>query len=176
MKLVELTKALLENEKEQKDNLSNYTKTKSHLEKIHGELSQKLNLVNGGINLEIFDLSPLLILGKVDSPQRKKQVETAIADISNDCAHLFTKYFGVKNYAGFGDQCTDCDYGYGPKHGTIVFKISLKSQVRREGSITEAQKEAALYHLYNIEKIQIGFNWKIELKILVRGSSKLCGT
>lgn len=33
------------------------------------------------------------------------------------------QYYGYKNYAGFGDQRCDCEYGMGPRHGSIVFRI-----------------------------------------------------
>lgn len=36
---------------------------------------------------------------------------------------LKDQYMGIKRYAGFGDQRSDHPYGYGPKHGSIIFEI-----------------------------------------------------
>jgi len=44
------------------------------------------------------------------------------------------EYFGIKNYAGFGDQRCDCEQGYGPTHGSIVFEIDYN---RKNPSVDE---------------------------------------
>jgi hypothetical protein len=55
----------------------------------------------------------------------------AIADAisaiqANGTTALRSSYIGIKNYAGFGDQRADCDYGYSPSHGYIVFSIGRR--------------------------------------------------
>lgn len=51
-------------------------------------------------------------------------IEIAIAAIQNDgTAAMSKQFFGIKNYAAFGDQREDCIYGCGPRHGDIVFRI-----------------------------------------------------
>lgn len=55
---------------------------------------------------------------------RMEMIEEAIALIQkNPETALAEQYLGMKNYAGFGDQRSDHQYCYGPKHGTIVFSI-----------------------------------------------------
>lgn len=60
----------------------------------------------------------------VEGHPRNGLIEEAIAAIQKDpVAALRREYFGIKNYAGFGDQREDHSYGFGPKHGSIVFRI-----------------------------------------------------
>jgi hypothetical protein len=59
---------------------------------------------------------------------RNGLIEEAIAAIQRDPVGALRKeYFGIKNYAGFGDQREDHPYGYGPKHGSIVFRIGREN-------------------------------------------------
>jgi hypothetical protein len=58
-------------------------------------------------------------------------IEEAITQIQasgNDA--LEHRYLGIKNYAGFGDQREDPEYGCGPRHGSIVFRIERTNRCR----------------------------------------------
>lgn len=71
----------------------------------------------------------IVVEGVCNSPQRKELIEEAIASIQKDGANCFKgEYFGIKNYAGFGDQREDHSYGMCPRHGTIVFSIGRQSK------------------------------------------------
>lgn len=60
---------------------------------------------------------------------RQKALADAIARIQYDgWVKLAGEYIGVKQYAGFGDQREDHQEGYGPKHGSIVFRIQRTGQ------------------------------------------------
>lgn len=64
---------------------------------------------------------------------RKSLIETAISEILKDGATaLQREYLGYKQYAGFGDQRCDCEYGMGPRHGSIVFDIGRTREARRQ--------------------------------------------
>lgn len=85
-------------------------------------------------NTTLFDLIlehlPLgiAIEGVCDSSDRRKLIEEAITDLQEDPENWAKgHYYGIKNYAGFGDQRSDHPYGYGPSHGSIVFRISRTS-------------------------------------------------
>jgi len=60
--------------------------------------------------------------------KRLEVIEDAIKDFYNGCERLKRNYFGIKNYAHFGDQRCDCEYGYGPRHGYIVFSVGIKEK------------------------------------------------
>lgn len=58
--------------------------------------------------------------------------------------NLVKEFMGVKNYDGFYHQRTDCQYGYGPRHGSIVFSIGLSRNVRES-----MQQHASIVSLPN---------------------------
>lgn len=77
------------------------------------------------------------------NPKRHKAIEDAITEIQTKGEKaLKEQYLGVKNYAAFGDQREDHQYGYGPAHGYIVFRIERKN---RDKPI--ANKEDVIYLL-----------------------------
>ena len=79
-----------------------------------------------------------------NSGARQKAIEDAIAAIQQDGkAALAWEYIGVKNYAEFGDQREDHRYGYGPRHGTIVFSIRRRH--------TDHAVELGADHIYLLE-------------------------
>ena len=65
------------------------------------------------------------VSGKANTRMRRVKIEKAIAlsQEEPDWGDFKNRFFGVKNYAHFGDQDCDCERGYGPKHGYIVFRI-----------------------------------------------------
>lgn len=61
----------------------------------------------------------------------------------NDLNNVF---FGCKNYDRWTHQREDCEYGYGPRHGSIVFAIGLRPEWRNKG-LTERQRSCCIYYL-----------------------------
>jgi len=108
------------------------------------EIAEIEKLLNCGIFVE----------GRCDTEKRKALVEEAITTIQDSTSIPFEKsYLGVKNYAAFGDQREDHKYGYGPRHGSIIFSIGTKVSARSDSS--KIDKESAvrllLYVLENPE-------------------------
>ncbi len=70
--------------------------------------------------------------------------------------NLWKQYFGTKNYDRWTGQRSDHEYGYGPRHGSLVFSVGLSSAVRERDpqQLTPDETEAAIYYLLNIVKIQ----------------------
>jgi hypothetical protein len=69
-------------------------------------------------------LKHIRLQGLPTTNERKALIEEAITLIQrNGSEALKSGYIGYKNYAGFGDQRTDCSYGMGPRHGSIVYSI-----------------------------------------------------
>ena len=96
-------------------------------------------MVNKKINFEIFrkGVEEVRVDGIPNSKERLNIIERAITEIqSSPETALSEKFFGVKSYAGFGDQECDLNYGYGPRHGSIVFCIGradLKNKITNFG-------------------------------------------
>lgn len=72
---------------------------------------------------------------------RKGVVRDAMDALANGGGALHSRFFGTKNYDGWIDQRCDCNYGYGPKHGSIVFSVGL---VKPNTELSQEQIEAAL--------------------------------
>ncbi len=58
--------------------------------------------------------------------------------------NLYDRWYG---------QRSDHDYGMGPRHGSIIFRIGLVSDARHR-ELTSAERDAAVYYLMNLEAIQ----------------------
>lgn len=84
--------------------------------------------------------------------------EQAIIDIASGCQHLKRQFFGNKRYEGYY-QGTDCEYGMGPKHGSIVDEIGLKQSARTK-DLTDEEKDACIYYLRNYQKIKAAIEVK----------------
>ena len=57
-------------------------------------------------------------------------------------------FFGCKNYDRWTCQRDDCEYGYGPRHGSTVFQIGLHKEYRGENvGLTEQQRSNCIYYL-----------------------------
>ena len=70
---------------------------------------------------------------------------------------LWMRYFGTKNYNCWHGQREDHEYGYGPRHGSTIFKVGIVEQVRKnrkQSELTTDEIEAAIYYLTNLESIQ----------------------
>lgn len=79
--------------------------------------------------------------------------------------NLWTGYFGTKSYDAWHGQRTDCEYGMGPRHGSIIFMVGLQEDVRRRRqtantrvdpreAFSPEEREACIYYLTNLERIQ----------------------
>ncbi len=89
-------------------------------------------------------------------------VNAAISDIADGCTkegygRLRSDGLGTKTYDRFSHQRCDCSYSCGPRHGSIVFQIGLKREVRGRleggGELTADEKDAAIYYLMNLKAI-----------------------
>ena len=86
---------------------------------------------------------------------RQSAVAAARNDLAGGAQKLRKVYFGVKNYDRFGDQREDHQYGYGPKHGSIVFSIGLQREraerLNDGDELTPDEIEDALYVLATLD-------------------------
>lgn len=69
---------------------------------------------------------------------------------------LWRQYFGTKSYEHWHGQRCDCEYGCGPRHGSIIFAIELTrdARSRAQADLSPDEIEAAIYYLNNLERIQ----------------------
>lgn len=167
MNLIEINKRRFELRDELKGKLETFQQDKKRIEKEVSELNEKEAFYLGGIDPEkialgrsVIDVSGQLdacVNGR-DSDQvrtggRQQLVNEAIEDLVNGPVKMRTEYFGMKNYSGFGDQRSDHSYYMGPRHGSIVFSVGLKTS-RLKDDFTTEEIEAAIYYLRNLKEVQ----------------------
>lgn len=75
-------------------------------------------------------------------------------DLALGAPRMKKGYLGAKNYEGFGDQRSDHPYFYGPRHGSIVFRIGLTSEAIAAEALAPEQIEAGLFYLASLIKIE----------------------
>lgn len=124
-----------------------------------------LNMAEAGIDTEKVALAETILivsdysLGGADRESARldaiKQLSTG-KPIRPHYGDLWKVYFGTKNYDRWHGQRCDCEYGYGPRHGSICFTIRITEQARKRGQddLTADEVEAAIYYLLNLERIQ----------------------
>jgi len=83
-----------------------------------------------------------------------KQLATGKAD--SPYSDLWCQYLGTKSYDRWNGQRCDCEYGMGPRHGSIIFAIGLTRETlkRDRTDLSPDEIEAAIYYLTNITRIQ----------------------
>lgn len=83
-------------------------------------------------------------------------IRDAIADLLQGGTKLQHYYMGTKHYERWPGQREDHKYGYGPRHGTIVFSVGLTKEARERllsgGELNEDEVEAAIQYLTNLRQ------------------------
>ena len=150
--LASITRGLMEFTDEREAIIKAHKKELSELDSKIEKL-RKLN----GVAVAGFDLSKVSmaeslvrVSGSPDSPERGRAVSRAVKKVACEPIPMRRQYVGVKQCSGFGDQGCDCEYGMGPRHGHIVFRIE---SLKRKDEWSEIERDAAIYYLSNISKI-----------------------
>jgi hypothetical protein len=117
-------------------------------------LERKINFSKAGLDLEkVTHGMNVINFGETKGvPERKQCVKDAISDLAYGGEKLKKEYFGTKDYAHWTDQRYDTPYGWGPTHGSIVFKVALTPKYRKV-NLSEWDIECAIYCLLNIDEI-----------------------
>lgn len=94
----------------------------------------------------------------VDREDGPRAVQAAIKDLMQGALKLRLEYIGTKHYEGWIGQREDHKYGYGPRHGSIVFAIELQEDVikrlREGGRLSDDEIEAAVHYLTNLTRAE----------------------
>ncbi|ENR0029175.1 hypothetical protein ACETF5_004349 [Yersinia enterocolitica] len=154
MNLTELVQKLSEAKKKKLQLMNQYQINLSSINSEISTISKHLSITNVGLDLEMVNRGMLVIeFGETKGiNERNKCVDDAISDLAGGAKKLNERYFGTKDYAHWNDQREDHEYGYGPKHGSIVFRVGLRHEFLRK-KLTPDDIECAIYCLLNINKI-----------------------
>lgn len=136
-------------------------KLNNELNKLETELKMKYE----GIQVDYINIAKEVLrvegINRYGEGETREMTEKAIQDILDGFKRLDREYFGCKDYDRWSCQGVTCEYGYAPRHGSIVFRIGLTSKYERKtDQITEEQVNACLYYLRHLEQIK-----KIEQKV-----------
>ncbi len=167
--LLTLNRKLIELDKEYASKQAEYNVYKSQYEQEKKRIRDKINALRHGINIEKYERGLLLL--ELDFPRvhsyrgEGKKYSMIYADLINSAKHdlctgmkwLMQGYFGQKYYQGFDQRC-DCEYGYGPSHGTIYQRIGLRDRGRN--TLTDHDIECCLYVLENLSVVLENLNAK----------------
>jgi len=76
-------------------------------------------------------------------------VSAAKTDLVSGLNKLKREYIGQKYYEGFDQRC-DCEYGYGPSHGSVYQSIGLRNP---KMELSDYDIECCLYLLENLDAV-----------------------
>jgi len=117
----------------------------THDKKIDDLLKRKeLLLMN--IYADKIEIGQSLLYVKVSARGFSDLINLAIKDLASGCNYMKNQYYGAKDYGGFSGQREDHRYGYGPRHGHIVFALGIKEPSRK---LTKYEIDCCLYYLCN---------------------------
>lgn len=134
---------------------SKYKSEKTPLVKEYQELNTLQRIGAENIDTDIVVLAESILkvygdpYGQTDGVPARTIAECAISDLATGCKHLRKEFYGNKQYSGFYQRC-DCEYGYGPSHGSTVDYIGLRNQ---DKELSPEEQDACIYYLMNYKKI-----------------------
>lgn len=137
---------------------------KRDLNERHAAIVERINLFSADLDLAKIDLARQVLELHGTHAKGGQGRDGVVRDAmdwfatgkSQAYSGLDTVYFGTKSYAEWYGQREDHAYNYGPRHGSTIFSIGLKRKFRApyDAVLTEDQREACLYYLLNIERIE----------------------
>lgn len=144
--------------------------SKTREDELRGQIKLRANVLSSaeqGIDVEKVGLAKTVIYvsGAYDraGEDRASVIHDAVKQLATGepirpfYGDLWSHYFGTKNYDRWSGQRCDCQYGYGPGHGSIVFRVGIIEDVREnraQADLTAEEVEAAIYYLTNIKRVQ----------------------
>ncbi|HHX31451.1 MAG TPA: hypothetical protein GX712_02540 [Bacteroidales bacterium] len=158
-KLHEIVKERFTKQNELSQKTEAFKKEQAKLNSEIQELLRLENVAHNGLDLDKIQIAEKLIwirgnpFGKTSDVTKFGGIviaECAIIDIAEDCKKMRTQFFGNKKYEGFYQRC-DCEYGYGPRHGSIVDRIGL---IDKEHQFTDDEKDACIYYIKNYNAVK----------------------
>lgn len=155
----ELEKQIADKKQEVQSVKSEFESTLKGLNKELTTLQDELRMKYEGIQTDYITIAKQILtiegVKYYGDGETVKCVEDAVQDILGGFEKLRREYFGCKNYDRWHCQRHDCEYGLGPTHGSITFRVALNKNYRTNPEqITEEQVNACLYYLRSLSKIK----------------------
>ena len=129
--------------------------------------AEVLDLSAQGIDLDKVALAKTIVLVRGTYAKGGDDRASVIADAIKQLAtgvpvrehygDLWRVYFGTKSYDRWYGQRCDREYHYGPRHGSIIFAVEVRGDIRdsrHQSDLSHDEIEAAIYYLANLERVQ----------------------
>jgi hypothetical protein len=141
------------------------TRHERAIQALQADLSKSnaaINMVLCNVDLPKVALARTIIdvrgLYEKAGEERGYAVEESIQRIANGGEKMRERFMGTKCYDRWHGQSVDMEYGYGPKHGSIIFAIEMRRDVRQRPKdqplLTEEEQDAVIYYLRCLKQIQ----------------------
>ena len=122
-------------------------------------------MLGSGLDLEMIDMAERIIAVsdyEKGGSDRASCIQQAVKQFATGAEEspwldLWKVALGTKSYDRWHGQRCDCQYGTGPRHGSIIFQIRVHADVRKnrkQSDLTADEVDACVYYLMNIERIQ----------------------
>lgn len=128
---------------------TNYQRGKKEIEESIKAARQDISVITAGLDIEKIRLAEFAFEFEGDPrdyPEAAKAIADAKAEIAASDKPLQKRYIGLKCFGGWIGQRSDHEYGYGPRHGSIVLSIGVRRGMIGE-PLSEGVREAAHYYL-----------------------------
>lgn len=150
MNLVTIEKQLSDLNKQQLSLREEFEQNNKCLNTQIADLERLKNMGLNNFNLTKISIAETILeFGNGFKRKNNDVIKKAINDVVNNFELMRKEYFGIKDYSGFVNQEIRCQYGYGPKHGYVVFSIGIKRNVRQK-EFTDEEKDACIYYLNHL--------------------------
>lgn len=138
-----------------------YKATRTAIQERIAKIRQTVNESVAGLDSDQIALAEtvLCVHGSYASAgaDRASALHDAIKELSlNGGGKLWEQHFSTKNYDRWHGQRSDHGYGYGPKHGYLIFSIGIPLDIRKRDPqhLSPEEVEAAVYYLTHLSRIQ----------------------
>ena len=160
MDLKEATLAIAGTKKEIKEERTRHMAAMAELEEKLAALAARCSVLSAGLDADRIarGREVVVVRGMVTPGERAKVVDDACVAVAEGGGRLRREFFGTKNYDRWHNQRCDCVYGYGPRHGSIVFSVGIDRRFRDRwaaGELAPEDVDAALYYLNNLDAVQV---------------------
>ena len=169
--LVELTKLLHLYNLQMQQVREEFDKQQKELKSKIQEVQTQIKMLNSGLDLGKIRSAEAIIYvaGKYlnGGTARNTVINDVIAWFCElepvNYPNLWQRYAATKDYDRWSGQRQDCEYGFVPKHGRIVFEIGIHRDLRQawpadtkpSHAFAPSDIEAVVYYLNNIERIEL---------------------
>lgn len=146
--VAELTRQIEEARDRRRQLREEHRRQDEALERKIEELTERRRVANAGVTAEEQRVAEAIIYVHGSTLESAEGAfEAAVKSLANGAESMGRDAIGAKRYDRFHQRC-DCEYGYGPAHGSIVFQVGLQQERRKQPlPLTEEERDVCVRYL-----------------------------